>query len=350
MRILIGDIHGQIIASPRWTVRRASWELNGIGSAELYVSTRDPWALPEILRFGNRILIYMPNGLPAWGGVLDPPMTWRNGEIAVRAYGIESLLKGVLTDRGRYFDGASVGAIFRAILQEAHADEMGITIGEVWMGGGLHSPAYHLRDLWWIISESLHGLEGCDVAFIPQERAGRIVWTASLMERRGSDRSDSVTLSEGRNIADGVSVSQQGPIYNEIVAIGAGTSWGEERPIITARDEASVSLFGRRQQAVLYSGASELATLEANATEAVRQNAWPRMRFTLPVLDAEPGRWRVYDLGDAVRLRMPSVAWGYDGRVRVLAREWREGNTCRLVVEEFAEARPISIITQGGEV
>ena len=90
----------------------------------------------------------------------------------------------------------------------------------------------------------------------------------------------------------------------------------------------------------LYSDVSEMPTLAKHAQARLAQSAYPLRRFGLTVVDAEPGTFAAYDVGDIVRLTAASVSWGYDGRVRLVAREFRpEAGVCQLAVDEFREVR-----------
>ena len=65
-------------------------------------------------------------------------------------------------------------------------------------------------------------------------------------------------------------------------------------------------------------------------------NSEPRRLFSLEVVDEVPALFSDYDLGDTVRCMLPSFGFGgYDGTVRILAREFNPASgTCKLVVEE----------------
>ncbi len=319
-------------------VASVSWILNDIGRLVFTLSQRDAKARPETLAFGNRVLLQWGNGLPAWAGVILPPRRWSvsAAEVQVTAYTIEQMLKFRLTDRGRYFRDATVGAIFTAIVQEAQSPEpLNIIVRNVWHGGGTHSPAYHYKSAWWILSESIRRMEACDVQFTPALEGGRIVWYADLQNRVGRDQSTAVSLTQGYNVVGNTIVEEQGTIVNEVAAIGVGTTWGPDRASITARDEDSITTYGLFQDVIQPPGVSEVATLESYARLHVQTYAQPRLRFQIEVADTLPGRFRDYNVGDTVTLDLPTARWGYRGRVRVLAREYRPASgVCGLVVEE----------------
>lgn len=347
MRLLVADRFGGVWDELVADIASASWILNDTGRLVFTVSQHDAKATPENLAFGNRVLVQFANGLPDWAGVILPPRRWSvaAGTVEITAYTIERLLEFRRTDRGRYFREVPAGAVFAAILREAqYTEPLNITVRNVWYGGLAHSPAYHYKSAWWILSESLRRMEVCDVRFTPALENGRIVWYADFLERVGRDLSSAVAIVQGRNLVGNTVVEEQGNIVNEVTAIGVGTTWGPDRAIVSARDEASIAQFGLFQDVVQPSGVSESATLERHARRRLQESAWPRLRFQVEVMDAEPGRFRDYDVGDVITLDIPGALWGYRGCARVLAREYRPAsNTCELVVEEEPKAPLISI-------
>jgi len=201
MRLWIADRFGVVRDEVVAHVESVSWILNGIGRLRFTLAQSDVKATPDNLQFGNRVLVRFANGLPDWAGVILPPRRWSAaGTVEVTAYTIEQLLQYRLTDRGRYFNEVPAGAIFAAILTEAqYAEPLNITVRNVWYGGLAHSPAYHYKSAWWIISESIKRMEVCDVRFAPALEGGRVVWYAGLQERIGRDLSSAVAIVQSQS-------------------------------------------------------------------------------------------------------------------------------------------------------
>ena len=336
MRVLVADRHGNVKDELDALVESVMWVLNGIGRARLSIAVTSPKAIPENLAPSNRIWIEFENGLPPWGGVIDLPRRWSEGVIEINAYTIEHILQYRITDRSTYFSNAPVGAILARVLREVQAvQHEGIELGQIWLGGQGHYPAYHFKSVWAII-QSIRRMEQCDVVFEPQLTVGRIWFRANLLERWGQDKSSKVLLAEGYNVSD-VVFEEQGPLVNYVVAAGAGTTW-TERPIVAGGVQESIQQFGLRERLEVYPDVSYESTLQLHCQRILQAQAWPLRRFGLTVVNEEPGRFADYDVGDIVRLQLPSVGWGYDGRVRVIAREFN-GRTgvCRLAVDEWTE-------------
>ncbi len=336
-RILIGDLYGRVMAETQAQVDPILWVLNGIDSTAITVSTTDDIATDDRLRGGNRILMQFDNGLPDWGGVLTMPRVWEGGTVKTSCQGIEHMLKYRVTRKRDGFYNQSAGAIFRELLQRQEAiDPLGITFGEIWTGGHPHWPRYHHKSLWYVLDYSLRRLEVCDWLFRPFVDGNHIRFRAEFYERAGDDLSEDVALVEGRNTAEDLRLEEQGAIVNHHLAIAEGDDWGEDRLVISSRNDQSMSRYGLRATARVYPGVSMQPTLEMHARNIIQTHSEPRRYFRLRVTDNAPGAFGDYDLGDRVACKLASFDFGgYDGVVRVMAREYnpRTGQ-CELVVEE----------------
>jgi hypothetical protein len=332
----IFDRRGVRLGELQPDIEEVSWVLGGVGRMRLSVARSDPEATPDMLRFGNLLRVQFANGLPDWGGVIEPPRAWGESHIRVEAFGGEYLLGFRQTGRGRYFTQVRVGHIFASVIGEANAaGDMLVDVGQVWQGGNAHSPEYHFHDLLTIVQESIAGrLTPADFVLEPVVEGGALRFRASLLERRGR-RLPGVALVEGNNLGV-IQMLEQGPIVNRWVLVGEGTTWGEDRLVATAEDRESIAEFGLREDSEVRAGVTVLATLEEAVAERIRQTAWPRVMLELEAVDERPGRFADYDVGDTVTAQLFSYGFGgYLGQVRVLGREYRPGTgTCKLVVRE----------------
>jgi hypothetical protein len=335
-RVLVADRVGRILAELEPELGPVSWRLNGVGKLTLSLARTDPKATEANLRFGNRMLVQFDNGLPNWGGVIDPPRDWDGLHVDVTAYSGEHLLGMRQTDRGRYFTQATVGYMFQQLILEANAVfAMGIMVGSVWTGGELHSPDLHFKNLLAFAQDSLcRRLESADIAIVAGESAGNITFTAYLWERRGMDK-PGVVLLEGHNLAT-VKLSEQGTIVNSWDLAGEGTTWGEDRLMSHAQDADSIDEFGFRQDSAVYSDTSNQVTLDGTAASLLAESAQPHNILTLEAADLAPAAFADYDVGDSVRAMLHSYGFGgYDHVVRLLTREYDPAaGTCGLVVQE----------------
>ena len=343
MRVQIGDRFGKIIAEPLPDVAPLSWILNGIGRTTLTLARADAQATAENLQVGNRVYIEFENGLPPWGGVLDLPRRWGAGSVSVSCYDITQLLKYRCTEKNDSFYGRPVGAIFQELLQrEEDQDPLGIVPGAIWLGGHPHWPRYHYKSLWYVLDYSLRKMERCDFRFTPYLDAGHIKFRADLFQTAGADKTAQATLAEGVNVATPLAMVEQGAVINAYFAVAEGATWGTDRLVVAARATESIAKYGLREAGQVQPGVSVQSTLEMHARNALDLGHEPHKIFPLEVTDNEPGRFAAYDLGDTVGCVLPSCDFGgYDGAVRILAREYNPATgDCQVVVEDARTVEP----------
>ena len=344
MRMLLGDLSGRVRAEViEGRIGDVTWRLNESGSATLRVKRGSAAFAREILEPGARLYVEFDNGLPAWGGVLDLPRKWSPGMVEIRAYTIERLLQFQITTKTRGFYGEVAGGIFSKVLGEADSRAaIGITIGTaLWMGGGLHYPRYHFRDGMWCINDSIRKMENCDYRFVSYLDDNRIMFRAELYELLGNDKRESVALVEGANVAR-AGLTEQGEIVNRVAVVGSGATWGE-RPVVVGREEASRALYGLREGMIAPSDVTQTPTMNRYAENAIRESAYPHALAALTVADVRPARFADYDVGDIVRVILPSLGFdGYDAPMRIVARGFDPwSGVCELVCDERFEYVPI---------
>lgn len=343
MRILLADRRGTIRRETDALPEEISWRLNNVGRLRFKVPSRSALLQDGYLQFGNRLLCQFDNGLPDWGGIIDPPRKWRGKLSEITAYSGEYALSWRTTDKGRYFSGATAGAIFEALIEEANAiDDTGVAIGDVWQGGNNHSPDYHLAQVLKTIQDSVVGrLSSGDFAVIPALVGGRITFTANFYERRGRVK-NGVALVEGANLT-AITLREEGTIVNDLTIAGADTSgegadgWGDGRLLASGSDADSINRYGRRQGSDVFTDISVQGTLDDLADKHLAQGKAPHNRWELTADDRKPARFADYDVGDTLPLVAPSYGiGGTDTICRVLGRDFDPAaGVCNLVVEEI---------------
>ena len=337
-QVMIGDRFGKVIGEVTPSIGGVSWRLNSIGRTILTFSKNDSKTTEEMLRHGNRVLIRFSSdvGLPAWGGVLDPPRVWGADTVKVSCYGIEYMLQFRITGKIRAFNSVPVGSVFHALLTETQFDSpMGITFGRLWTGGRMHHPRFHFKNLWDVIVSDLLPMENCDVQFVPYLESGHIRFRAEIYEKLGEDKSEHRQLKEGKNVST-AGLSEQGPLINSFTSVGAGTGWSTDRPTSISVDRDSEQLYGLRQGSEIYSKVTLSTTLERYSNTAVEQSSSPHTRPALSVVNKPPALFSSYGIGDYVRCVLPTYGFrGYNAVVRLLLREYNvQSKECKLVTEE----------------
>lgn len=344
-RIQVGDRIGRIIAEIQPAVSAINWILDKPGTCRFTMAKTDTKATADVLAVGNRVYVEFDNGFPVWGGTVELPRSWGDGQIGITCYTLDYYLSWRVTSKNRTYYYKPVGHIFQDLLTLANArQDMGLRIGSVWMGGGLHSPAYHYRDLYDVFANGLSKMEYCDFDFIPFVENGRIMFHANFYERRGADKSANIILIEGANsnIAN-VTLEEQGPVANRVTAIGSGSVWDDTRVTATATDPDSIEQIGMREKALTFGSSLIGATLERQAQTEIKLASRARRMIRLEVADALPARFADYDVGDIIRVVAPSLDFnGLNVPVRVVAREYDDvSRRCSLVVEEWRNVKPL---------
>jgi hypothetical protein len=335
-RVIVGDKAGSQLAELSADIGPISWRLNKVGKVTFSLAVTDPKATQDNLKYGNKLLIQFSNGLPNWGGVIDPPRKWDGSRISVTAYTAAYLFKYRITGKNKTFSGATVGAIFQALINETNADEdTGVQIGSIYAGGTGHGPEYHYKNLLDIFQKSLAaGMSTSDFDFVPTLVNGKIVFTANFYESKGIDKTN-FALVDGANITK-LRLIEQGPIVNDWDLAGKGTGWGAER--ITASDQniESISSYGLRQGSKVYSDVSIQGTLDDHAANLLDEFETPFNIFEIEAADKKPGKFADYDLGDTITLMAPDYGFGgIKTTVRILARSFDpDSGLCDLVVQE----------------
>ena len=335
-RCLIANKSNIVIAEIEPEIEYISWKLNKVGRVKFSLAKTDSKATEDVLRFGNRIFFEFDNGLPNWGGIIDPPREWRGNLIKCMAYSAEQILGYRTTEKSRWFSGDTVGAIFQKLIREANdISSMGITVGDVWDGGTSYSPEYHFKSLLDIFQKSLtQRLASADFDVASTFGNGCLIFKANLYQSKGSNKSG-VALVDGTNVAE-MSLSEQGDIVNSWDVAGGGLTWGDSRLTGHANNASSIDKYGLREKSSIQSGVVMQTTLDENAANLLTETKKPYNEFSIAAIDKKPGLFALYDVGDSISLLSHSHGFdGTDTTVRILEREYNpEVGQCFLMVKE----------------
>ena len=334
-RALVFDRFGKMLAEVEPEFEYVNWRLNGMGMCRFWMGWEDDKCTRANLRYGNRLLVRFDNGLPDWGGVIDTPRRVIPGAVRATAYTGERLLDWRVTGKDWTFSG-SPGSIFRALLVEENKEhDTGVALGDIWDGGASRTLEYHFHDLL-RRCQDLARLTGHDFGVLPVFSGNVLGFEAHFWEERGQDRRNGVWLLDGANV-EWATLDAQGKIAGRVLLAGEGTTWDETRLDAVAEDAGSLGEYGYREYAEVQSGVSVQGTLDANAEALLADKGDPARVFTLTAVDEKPGRFVDYGIGDVVTASVfvRSSEWYQEVPVRVVAREWRPGDSCRLEVEEY---------------
>ena len=211
--------------------------------------------------------------------------------------------------------------------------DMGVSIGSVWIGGTIHYPSYHLKDLLTIARDSLtNRLSDYDFWVTGAEDGGYIRFYAHFAERRGRDKTG-VALIERHNVTR-VKYQEQGTIVNEWTVAGEGVNWGDSRLTSTASDADSRNTYGLRQGSKVFSDVVYQATLDSHAESLLDTYKEPHDILDLDAINLAPALFQDYGIGDSIQVELPNYGFdGFSGLVKILGRDYSPvGKFCRLVV------------------
>lgn len=335
VQVLVFDRNQAFLGQIEPYVVDVSWRLNNVGRAMFVMPYADPKCIRTYLQYGNRVLVRFDNGLPDFGGVLDPPRKRDSTSVMVAAYTAERIFSWRVTAKSRRFTTTAPGTIYQTLIEEENAQrQTGIAIGAIYVGGTARTIDYHYHDFL-KRCQDLAKLTGQDFDVSSEYADGAVTFKANWYEVRGADKSGAVFLLEGDNVMD-VRLDEQGEIANTVYLAGLGQTWGTSRYIAFSTDETSEADYGFREYAEVQSGVVMSDTLDKNADEVLAIKKDAKKRFTLVVADKAPGLFAEYGVGDRVTLQAflkGGSDWMFDGTVRIRARQWRADNTCRLEVE-----------------
>ena len=331
-RLLVADNTGSVLTELKPRLEKVSWVTNGVGQMTFVMAKTDSKLQERYLRFGNRVLLQLDNGLPAWGGVITGGREWGEAEVAVEAWSGEALLGWRVTGRNRVFSEASLGSVLQAVLAEAVA-ATGLELGTIFEGGAGYSLEYHYDTLADVAAEVVK-LGGGVVGVTAREESGRVVFTVNLHDRRGADRPE-VALVEGANVV-AARLRDEDTVVNLLYGATDGSGWEDDSRLYgSAANEESGARHDVRE-GFLAVKVTEQAALEAALQAGLAASQWPRRAVALQVTNREPGRFAEYDLGDGVTLVLPTYGFGgTKGLFRVTGREFfPDEDVCDLVVVE----------------
>lgn len=316
-------------------MQSVSWVLNEVGQVLIFLPFTDPKCTPGNLKLANRLLVQFGSGLPDWGGVFDVPLTITSTGVGVTAYSAEHILNWRVTPKN--FSALSTpGTIYKELIDAANSESTtGIEIGTIHTGGASKQYMYNYARMLDQI-RALSRDSDNDFVILPRLSGGKLVFDADWYESRGRDVTRDVLLSDKNALV--TNLTQAGSIYNRIYVMGAGSTWGTERPAGIVSDDTSKNQYGFRELAQTNSSISGISTLNANAEAILTQVKQPSERLSLTATNEAPGTFANYDIGDTVRVHVNwkgGDAWATKGIFRLRSRQWNPDNTCDCVFEDI---------------
>lgn len=319
---------GSAIAELDAQVVSCAW-LNGrISQADIAIARSSSKYLDRIIRPLNTVMIQFNNGLPAWGGVISTDTSFAYDSGVIHLESAESILNYRISPKNMVLQNHTVGKIQSTLISIINGEfDTNLRSGAIYYGGETHDVEYHFDSVLQIMQDYLYGrLSSYAYRIRPELESGRLFFYLDVLERRGRRR-PSVGLEEGYNAAR-ARRDIQGTIINEVRTIGDGFDWGEDRLTGVARNDESANRFGLRQRRDFRVGTTRQTTLDLTAENIVSSSAFASESISVTALDLPPGRFSEYDIGDEIRVVLPSYGPdGANGFAVVDGRQWMGNGT-----------------------
>lgn len=316
--VLVGNVNGEIEGEFRPEIGSVTWEPDGRGEAKMAVTPAEMARLN--LQFGKRLLILFDNGLPGWVGTLGSNREWSEGRVTLTALGPGATLNRRRTAAVLTYVNSRADVIIGELLGMVG----GMRLAGAPSGSASLSATYNLAPVGDAVDKLLLA-EDWTMRVVGGISGGVIEGSVYVSQRWGSV--SPAMLVEKHNVGGDVVLREEDVIVNVLTVVGAGTGWGSERAMVTMNDEASVATFGVREEVVFADEFSDTAALGMVGETVLRRGSVMRRAAKGSVVNASPGEFSGYDVGDVVRLILPSFGTaGVSGMYGVLGRAF-DGKT-----------------------
>lgn len=311
-----------------------SWTIDGSpassGGGSSTIVIPDSVAAMNILQFGQMIMVTHDN-LPVWAGMIDTP--WKALlPVQLTAYNAEYLLSQRCPD-GPITMQAPLAQILNEMINQANIqEEMYIRLGNVdGLDGTIRQESFDQRPFW----DQMKALllrAGCEMTVRPQRDptdGNRLYIYLDVKKQVGIDTG--YLLHDGENanikIAD---ASVEGTILNRVTGISGESTQTSRKQTIPQLSIDSLLSYRLRSIIQQFQGVIDDATLLANAVNFLNQNAAPKLKLTIQILDVG-NAFSICAPGNIVLLHganlwLPGGVHGWRGFMRLITLEYAEGN------------------------
>lgn len=308
-----------ILARPGWT---SPLELRGAGIACGWdVAGPSPFSMTTTRAHLKAVGLRDPKGWwlrydhptqGRWAGVIEDVQSRADGSVAIGAISLHKLLAGKRTARNYTTGHAPAGVIAQRALRDAAtettvwidsvaADEDGALLSQDWRGADLVD-----------VLDGLANSSGQEWD-VTLEDDWSISWEWRV--RLGLDRTGTVLLREGCELADVEVTESIATIVNDRLAVSDADEWPDAASAV-AEDPDSIAAYGRQQDTAAYLGA-DAASLEAYALTDLATLAQPVRAMTATMAATHPLANEVRH-GDIVRVWLKTG--DFSGTCRITTR------------------------------
>ena len=306
----IGELH------PWGQVESVIWRVNEHGTASMRLSARILEEAPELVEYGNRVVIlFADDAARPWAGIIDPPRTIQNGELIITMYSGEYLTTYWETPAELIYEGPGARpatAIWIDLLRlgatewvEAIDDRpTSAYLTVTFTFQSLQAAVARLAELdekfFWYFEPTAH------------RPPAYLRFRLRMFSEWNHDLSATVALVEGVNFTE-IEEMEQGPIYNVVTVAPSGADFSNAVGLVTVSDDVSIGRFGARRTPRVLSDVEDgdSAALRQNAAALLAVSKSPTRRIRGRALNLPPGRSNAFWLGDRVTVETTRT-----GRVR----------------------------------
>lgn len=302
------------------TAINRTWVLNDIGTASYELPVTQP-DLDKIVALGAINWIY-EDGVPPFVGYVEE-RSWSDDSVSVNLRAAEGLLKGQLTRQGLVIgaDGkASAGTVaYNAFLSGVMRNSQVPLRPGVFDARGARFVEYNYEDVYEAFSKLA---ENYQAFFWVDENL-----TVHFRSERGSDKTNSVILIQGRNLINVRVTETISETINAAVGLGSGSNLVEK-----PKKALKFPPTGQFRAAVLsLSDAADGATVERMTEEELVKRRHPKITIEAELV-RDAAAWGQFWLGDTVKIITTAVPWGGDYNCLVIGAEVAEEDRMRLAL------------------
>lgn len=320
--VQVYNAHGNAVGRLNGEVGPVLWRIDGYSTVTMRLAPREFERKSGILIHGNPVKIEFANGLPAWGGVVDPPREYPRDAVTLTFYSAEYMLGWATADEyAEYVTGDRAlwrpHAVFADVLakeaigERYQIDPFGGTWGDATEGIAVDGRGDDLLTIADAIRSAAPEFHWYVEPLAPA-LAGSLRFLARSFYRFRRDRRAEATLVEGYNFVN-AEVVETGPLYN-YVTVTAG-NYDPADPVRRTYLYRYGSVSAGERMRELHVPLPEIIgeSLHVEATgermeEVLRRRAraeyerWsaPRVRIRGQAVNRPPAVFGTYGIGDVV--------------------------------------------------
>ena len=294
-----------IIADRGWANQRelrtssvsANWQVSSAGRLSATIATRDAW-LQGIDDYLDKWVLWVHPLMGAWGGrVEDVAVSFSRGTLEISCSSFAAAMKKRRTAKRYGQASGPPGSLVLRAMTDLSVRDLPFTTRKADTSGNPVSVQWRGDDLYSLVSRlANHGDMQFDVTVDPDT----LTIDFEFRAQTGSDKSGSVCLIEGYQIADGSIVTSSARRVNDILAVSGEQPW-DSATSAAVLDGPSIRDHGRYQETRTYYGFSSPSALANRARVELQTLKNSQIPMSLRLSDRDP-QLADFIQGDTIRV------------------------------------------------